>query len=467
MAPEPGSPSWWLDRLYADLQRRVPEQQLMQRYADGEHDRPSVVQEASRTFRRLMGLSVTNLTGLIVEATAERQAVQGFRFGDQPDADADAWRIWQESDFDSASEMLITAALTVGRSFILVEPPQDGRDRPRLYAEDASQMVVAYEAGRRTERAAALKVWRDDWSGDLFATLYLPGSLHKMRARVRGSLLPKSPLWTLRDEDLDGERNPLGEVPVFELQNRPALLGGVTSEIADVLADQDRANLIALNIMIAMEYGAFPQKWATGLELPTNPETGQPLDTFEASVRRMWVTPSETAKFGALPPTDIKPYIDWYTSTVQHMAAVTRTPASYLLGHMANLSAEALAAAEAGLVNKVKRRRMHFEQAFESALRLAFRTVGDPRGDAVTAETVWVEPEIRSDAQSMDAAQKGVQGGIIAAETAQERYLGMTATERARDRARREEGDALGQFTNLLNNQAAPLEDELGGFAAD
>ena len=470
----PASPVEWVERLHGVLRERQPECELFQRYADGAHDYPTVEEKASRAFRRILGLSITNLSGLIVEATAERMQVQGFRFGDDPGGDADAWRIWQSSDFDAESELCVGSALTVGRSFVLVEPPRGVGELPRLYAEDAGQVVVAYAPGRRDERLAALKVWADEWSGDTFATLYLPGSLHKFRARQ--SSMPTLPSqvggrrvdvavgpvrWEFRVPEVEGERNPFGEVPVFELRNRPRLDGSVRSEIADVLPDQDRANHIALNALIAAEYGAFRQKWATGLEVPRD-ENGRAVEPFNVAVNRILISESEGAKFGDFNATDLQPYIALYESTVKHMAAVSQTPVSVLLGTPSNVSAEALALSITGLVNKVRRRMTHFEQPFEGALRCAFRLMGDPRGGAVSAETVWADPDIKSWSQMADAAQKLVTSNVVTPQTAQEMFLGMTDVQRQRDDVWRGENDTLGAFGAMLAGQAGPVPEQIG-----
>lgn len=456
-----GSPVWWADRLHTELRSRRSDVDLFRRYADGDHDDPTVEERASRAFRRILGLSKTNLSGLIIEATAERMAVQGFRFGDEPTADVDAWRIWQGSDFDAESELLISEALTVGRSFVMVEPPQGSSDMPRLYAEDASQMIVAYAPGRRTERLAAWKEWVDEWTGHTHANLYLPERIVKLRATSslvqvgNSTYLPLR--WTFRDEEVESEQNVLGEVPVWEVQNRPKLqVGQVRSEIADVLGDQDACNHIALNALIAAEYGAFKQKWATGLEVPRDPDTGAAVEPFDVAVNRILVSEKAETKFGDFDATDLKPYIELYESRVKHMAAVSRTPVSMLLGGMINLAAEALALSVAGLVQKVKRKSRHFEQPFEAALRASFKLMGDPRANATTAETIWVDPEIRSAAQQADAAVKLVQSNVITPQTAQELYLGMTEPQRARDATWRSENDALEGLSQILERQAEP-----------
>jgi hypothetical protein len=456
---EPLTPAWWATRLHNQLVQRQPHIVKMRRYANGDHDNPSIEARASRAFRRIMGLSKTNLSGLIIDATSERMAISGFRFGDAPESDKDAWAIWQQSDFDADFELVINEALTAGRAFILVEPTAPGDKWPSLYAEDATQMIVAYEPGNRRNRLAAWKEWIDDWTGKTFGTLYLPDEIYKLQARrplmVGDATLPLH--WVLRDEQTEYERNPLGEVPVWEVPNRPKLqIGAVQSEIEDVIVDQDACNHISLNALIAAEYGAFKQKWMTGLSIPRDPVTGQAVEPFDVAVNRMLISENENAKFGDFEATALNPYIELYESRVKHMAAVSRTPVAMLLGGMVNVSAEALALSVAGLVQKVKRKTRYMDQAPEAALRAAFKLAGDPRANATTAETIWVDPEIRSAAQQADAAVKLVSGDVIARQTAQEIYLGMTGPQRARDDVSMRSNSLLLEMADRLDAQSQP-----------
>jgi len=456
---EPMSPGWWATRLHQQLLARQPDIVKMRKYAHGEHDNPSIEAKASRAFRRIMGLSKTNLSGLIIDAAAERMAISGFRFGDAPDADKDAWAIWQQSDFDADFELVINEALTAGRAFILVEPTQPGDKWPSLYAEDATQMIVAYQPGNRRKRLAAWKEWIDEWTGKTFGTLYLPDEIYKLQAtRPLGvGDIQVNLRWSLRDERTEYEPNPLGEVPVWEVPNRPRLqIGAVESEIADVIVDQDACNHIALNALIAAEYGAFKQKWMTGLSIPRDPTTGQAVEPFDVAVNRMLVSENESARFGDFEATALNPYIELYESRVKHMAAVSRTPVAMLLGGMVNVSAEALALSVAGLVQKVKRKARYMDQAPEAALRAAFKLAGDERSNATTAETIWVDPEIRSAAQQADAAVKLVAGDVIARQTAQEIYLGMTGPQRARDDTAMRSNSLLLQMADRLDAQNQP-----------
>jgi len=93
-------------------------------------------------------------------------------------------------------------------------------------------------------------------------------------------------------------RNPLGEVPFFELQNRP--LGEVRSEIANLVIPQQRMNDLSLDIQAVAKFGAYRQKWAIGIEVPRDPVTGQPIAPYEANVANLFVAEGDGARFGDL-----------------------------------------------------------------------------------------------------------------------------------------------------------------------
>lgn len=418
--PDIGSAEWWLSRLDDELTNRRPDQDEARQLVDGVHPLPAS-RETSEQFRRMAGLSTTNLCGLVVEATSERMEVEGIRVGDEPDSDSDAWSMWQNSNFDAGSQECITAALIYGRSFVSVEPTADG---PRFHYEDPRQVVVAHSPDG--QRVAALKVFQDEWTDTEFATLYLPNQI--VRLANAGDRLSRS--WKLRSDDAVSA-NPIGEVPFFELQNRP--LGAVRSEIAPLVTPQKLLNQTMYNIQSIAEYGAFRQKWATGIEVPRNPETGDPLEPFEAHVAKLIVSEDSTANFGDFNVTDMKPYIDLSREIAGQIARISRLPITYFLTEVNNVGAETLALVIAGLVSKCQRRVKGYEPAFEDAVRLAFRLQGDPRGFEPRVEMKWADMETRSMAQAADAAVKLVQAGTISPQTAQEKYLGMSPTERARD----------------------------------
>jgi hypothetical protein len=121
-------------------------------------------------FRRILRMTRSNYMGLVCDATAERLSIEGFRLPGTDEADADTWRIWQANDLDSDSDKAILEALIGGTGYTLVE--YTGTDTPNIYIEHAQQAIIGYVPGsNRRKKAAGLKVWVDDWTGLLCATL--------------------------------------------------------------------------------------------------------------------------------------------------------------------------------------------------------------------------------------------------------------------------------------------------------
>jgi hypothetical protein len=456
---QPGSAKWWLRRLYDEFLARSSSFDTYHDMVEGEHPLPSTT-ETSLKYIRMAGLATTNLTGLAVEATAERMSIEGIRIGDEPDADKSFWDdVWQRSDFDAGSQEAITAALVFGRSGISVGPPVDGH--ARLNFEDPRQVIIAHTP--EGDRAAALKVFTDEWTGSTFATLYLPD--YVVRMQQAGTPMPGNvdadPRWVARSMGMSADpviRNPFGEVPFFELRNRP--LGEVRSEIANLITPQLLLNQTMFNIEAIAEYGAFRQKWATGIEVPRDPSTGQPVAPYEAHLAKLFVAEGPDARFGDFGASDLGPHLEFAREIAAHISRLSRVPITYFLSNVNNIGGDALALLISGLVLKCQRRVTGYEPALEGASRLALKSMGDARATVANIEVKWADMETRSMAQSADAAVKLTSGTdpVITPQTAQEKYLGMSQTERDRDDAWRREGRASSNLDELLAAaQAEPL----------
>lgn len=439
--PDPQSAKWWLKRLEDELLARLPEMQEYRELVDDEHPDPDS-RETGEKFARIAGLSTTNLTGLAVEATAERIAVEGVRIGDDPNADKDFWdNVWQRSDFDAGSQDAITNALVYSRSMVSVEPPSSSSPYARMHYEDPRQVVIAHGPGG--QRRAALKVFTDEWTGDTFGTLYLPNVIVKMvQANKAATVVPGASRWLARSPGREDAvvRNPLGEVPFFELQNK--LTGSLRSEVAPLVIPQRRMNQVIFNTDSVAEWGAFRQKWATNIEVPRDAD-GHPVAPYDPHVSKLLVAEGD-AKFGEFGVSDMDPYIRLAQDIAAHISRLSRVPITYFLSNISNLGGDALALLISGLVLKCQRRVTGYEPALEGAARLALRAMGDPRADAANIEIKWADMETRSPAQSADAAVKLTSGDdpVISKQTAQEKYLGMAQTERDRDATWRREESA-------------------------
>jgi hypothetical protein len=460
----PLSPLWWVRRLHKRItDRRVTARDELgidelDAYYRGRPSRlPWLAEQARDEFYRLLALTKSNYMGLVVDATAERLAVEGFRIGGDATADATTWDIWQASDFDSESDQVILDALITGQSYVLVAPNPDDQRQPLLYAEHPSQAVVEYEPGSgRRRRAAGLKVWQDDWTGLLMATLYLRDGLYKFQAENKTLGLDVTHIrW--RPRQVAGEPwpapNPLGEVPLVELANNPRLLTGGVSELADVTAVQDRICKTLADRLMTQDYGAFPQRWAIGY--PDEDEQGN-RNVIDVGRNRMVTSDVAETRFGQWEAAALDPYSAAKREDVKDIASRTRTPAQYLLGEMSNVNGETLKAAESGLVSKVRQRMRAYGEGFEQVVALARRVAG-LAGPGETIETIWRNPEFRTEGELVDALTKMATLGVPQ-EALWERW-GASQVEIARWKEMRAEQaamDPLGVATGLAG-QGQPL----------
>ena len=390
----------WRTRADLALTKQWSYAKTSHAYYEGDHPLPFVPREHRHAFRHLLKQCRSNWCELIVDAVAERMTVVGFRFGDEA-ADHTAWTLWQANDLDADAELAITDALSDGLSYMLVQPDESSPVGVTITGEHASECVVLYRPGRRRERMAGYKRFYDVGTSSGTAVLQLPDVIATWDLVAGGTNWGRPDIAT----------NPLGEVSMVAIRPQPRTVGPPRSELmgTGVISIQDRINTTIYNRLVATDFAAFRQIWATGLPLRKAPDgkadTQKP--PFDVGADRLLVSEDPNTKFGVIDESTLSGYIRAVEEDVQHLAAITRTPPHYLLGRMVNVSGDALKAAETGLVAKVKRRAGHVGEDLEEVMRLALSVVGTPESvNVISAETVWADFESRSEGQTVDALVK-------------------------------------------------------------
>lgn len=432
----------WLQTLNDELDARRRLVDRLDSYHAGYPDTPEHVRavKLEPEYRVLLRQAVTNWPELIVDSVEDRLEVTGFRF-DGDDADQAAWELWQRAGLDGDAGLVHEAALVNGRAYAIVW--SDGNDGVEITPEHASTTVVAYEVPSRSKRAAALRRWSDD--GRWYATLYLPDGIYKFQARRKGTIIPKGDKWQRREvaDEAWPLDNPLGVVPVVEfavnrtlaplrtsansLAHLPATqdrrYGSAAGEFERVVPIIDRINTTIFNGLLAQAWSSFPVRALIGdpikwqdkvdgngdpvLDADDNP-VREPVAPFQIAINRLIQIENPDGKLQQLPAADLANFIKFAESHIRHLAAITKTPAHYLLGELVNLSADAIRAAEAALVKKATKHQLTLGESWEEVMRLAIlvQNPADTRAQAPTAETIWQDAESRSMAERADAAVK-------------------------------------------------------------
>jgi hypothetical protein len=400
----PSTPADWRNVLVDRLDKRWAQLRVFDAYYEGDQ----VLAFVTRKFRDAYGNYFKQLTDnympLVVDSAAERMRVNGFRFGDQEDADTDAWDIWQDNGLDGASNMVHTEAIKTGWAYWLVQP---NGDTPRITAEHPSQVIVATAPGDRTERLAAVKKWADE-DGFIYANVYLPDRVVKYRTTSRQLQIQ---IGDRRWETTGAVGNPLGVVPVIPVPNNPSMLHGGRSDLnGGPCRVQDGINKLLCDLFIGSEYQAYPQRVLLGVEPPRDSD-GNPIPNadLKASQSRLWFFNSPDAKAFEFSSADLGNFRDSMDGMIGDLAAQTRIPIYYFRPQaISNLSAEALIGLDAGLVSKTNDKRDPFGEAHEEMMRLAFKAKdpSDERANETGAETIWRNTESRSFAQLVDGVVK-------------------------------------------------------------
>lgn len=403
MAEARGSAEWWRDRLIVKYTNDVLDRDVNAAYYDSLNPSPPVVD--NETYRRILGQSKTPWGRLVVDIVAERIAVNGFRVGEDIQADADLWSIFRRNRMEALQRQVHREALALGTSYVSVWP--DDRLGSRLAFESAMSVTHETSAGDPHETAAAIKLWYDPTTGLARCNLYLPEVTYKYASEKEVAesewQSPKGDFFrNIRWTEPELVDNPLRRVPIIPFVVRPNWQGYGTSDLEDLRSIISRIESLIANTQLAVELGAFRQKWATGIEIPKSPDGDDLIEPFKVALDRLWTSGDPDTKFGAFDATDIRPYLQAVSDAIAQLSSVSRIPTLYFnQSELSNPpSAASLEATETGLIKKVNERIDRFSESWEQVATLV---IGDDEQDIMPS---FEDPRTRSEAQMLDAAVK-------------------------------------------------------------
>lgn len=349
----------YLEGLDEKLKARNPEITLWEQYFEGMHRLQFATSRFRSIFGNLFREFADNWCPLVVEASVERLLINGFRAGTEAnEADLEATKIWRDNSLDADYRIAHTEAVKLAHAYVLVDAENKApeTDSPLITIEHPAQAIVMHHPASRRLRLAGLKEWIDE-NDRLCATLYMADKIYRFEGNEKsgqeeqrsigwsglqtGADYLQSPSsqvgygieWVPRQGVPFEMENTLKVVPLVPLRNNPTLKGG-RSDIAVVIPLQDAVNKTVADMMIASEFASFAQRWATGLEVPKDPQTGRALNNqeFISGPGRVWIAEHPDAKFGQFEASNLQNYVHAVEMLIQHVAALTRTPPHYLLG---------------------------------------------------------------------------------------------------------------------------------------
>ncbi|MFI5840555.1 phage portal protein [Catenuloplanes sp. NPDC051500] len=403
-------------QLLATLHKDRDRLQRIDDYVQGEHDDPYMPISSDAEYRLLAERSVSNWMPLLLNTPAQAMYVDSVRRADKQLAVGEQlseWRHWQRSGLDARQLAIHKGALKFGHSFTLTEAVRKGRKRlVKTKGLSAMRTAALFEDAANDQTpivAITVTAWpRDDKPG---------------KARMFDETYEYEVTFgSLGDADsvkvLTKTKHGASECPVTRFAAAVDLEGRTVGVIEPMIALQNRINQTVFDLLLAQSYQSSQVRYATGMAPPVkrDPETGEvELDSagnpiplpINHNARRFLFAEDPDVKFGSLEATPLEGLIASIDMSIRHLAAISQTPPHHLLGQIANLSAEALEAAETALLRKVQEFRNSFGEAWERVFRLAAELEGDADGvDAYSCEVLWRDMEMKSLAQSADGLGK-------------------------------------------------------------
>lgn len=360
--------------------------------AEGDIPPGYIPRDARQEFRWLVEQSPVNLISKVVDSHVASLFVDGYRSPEAKD-NLPAWSQWQANRMDARQTGVHRTALEYGVAYVRVLPGDTG---PAWAPFSPRQLTAVYGDTINDEWPEyALTVKRD---GERL-------SLEVLAPEYRYTFTAKNADDT-QPEFERAEKHGVPWCPVVRFQSDYSLDDDSRGLVEALMSLQAQVNLTSFSLMIAMQFSAFKQKWVTGLELPRD-EQDRPIEPFKAAVNRLFVGEGEGTKFGQFDATDLGQYLAAREDAVRLMSTIGNVPPHTVLGALANLSAESLAAAEVSKTRYEDTVRLLFGEAWEQTFRLSRYISGDTAAvDDVSAQVVWRDTEARSQAQITDAAVK-------------------------------------------------------------
>jgi hypothetical protein len=419
----------------------------IRRYWKGRQKLPAVIPAGTPNEVHVMERSSrVNVIPIVINSLVQSTFVEGFRAKGGSD-DEDVWDAWQANRMDSRQAAIHRAAYAYGSAYGVVlpgdpEPVIRGKS-PRamttLYGDDPDWPMWALE--RR--RGGVFKLY----DSNAVYTVYLAQRAAEQDTfvKVEEHGLEVVPVVRyLDEEDLDDE----DEVEAEGALSCPQTRG----QIAPLVPLQDQIDLTTFGLHIAQHYTGFRQRYIIGWVGETEAET---LKVGAGRILAIDESPEgeDGVKVGEFSQTDLSGFLKSREASLRHAATLSQTPVHELIGELVNMSAEALAAAEAGRDRKVDERQTTLGEAHEQM----FSLVGRCKGNEVpaTAEVRWRDTSARAFAATVDGLGKIAQMLGVPPQMLWERIPGTTDADIARWEQARSEGTAFEQYTEMLERQAA------------
>lgn len=369
-------------------------------------------------FRQLRDQSRFNVLPLVETTVAQSLFIDGYRptgaSGRSPsDANLGPWNVWQANRMDARQASIWRPAIRYGWSYAVVTP---GEPHPVITPHSPRSLTTIWNDSLIDEWPIAAMVIRRPLLADTAGKDPLEDVAIDKAARLTiydrhfkyQVMISESGHW---ETEKEAHRHGLGVVPVVrfideEGQDDPDIVS--TGKIEPLIEAQRQLNQISFNLAMALQYGAFRQRYVTGMTIEED-ASGNPVEPFNVAVDKLLHAEDAGTKFGEFGQTDPSGYLDARDKVLGFITSVAQIPPHNLItgSGIANISAEALASLQYSHRSDI----LEHQQTLGEAAEQMFRLIGLASGDQalwedMSARVHWRDRTPRSLAQTADALGK-------------------------------------------------------------
>lgn len=358
---------------------------------------------ATTELKQLVELSKTPWLALVVSSLSQCLYVDGYRSPLDEGQDDEAeptgpWKTWHANDMDRRQVAIHRAALAYGYCFVSVLPGTDNEGkRSVLRGISPRKCFAVYKDPAGDEWPVYVLVADSRGEGQGY-------TLRLYDNEVEHTFISDSDGGELVHQKADN--HDAGVTPFVRYANLLDLDGRCDGEVEPFIPLAARINKTAYDRLLTQHFSSWKIRTVSGMSAPDSEEEAN-RKKLQLRQDDILVADDPDTKFGTLDETPLEGFIEAWRSDIEALAAVSQTPTHALTGQLVNLSAEALAAARAGLTQKVVERQKSFGASHVQALRLAAHLEGDdPHAQDKLSRVTWQDMEIRSMSQAVDALGK-------------------------------------------------------------
>lgn len=410
-----------VESMILTLQKDRADYDLCNDYLEGRHLLPYAPRNVTAQIRDMQKRSIANWIPLLVNLPSQMSFVDDYRRRsngklkkketDSAENTSTEWTLWQKNRMDGRQAIIYRAALTYGHAFVVVN-----NLNPKNIKYDilSTRNTVAYFRDpvndiRPSHVLTIMSYPRDEKIPGL-AILWDDVYRWEMSYSFEGHFTVKGKPF----------KHNLGACPVVRYTCFLDDEGKTLGVVKPAIPLQDRLNQATFSTNVTADFGAFKVRYAAGLvpdfkrdedgELVLD-ENNEPIPIpVEISQSQLLMSDDPQTKFGQLEETPLDGYLRQEEQAARNFTTISQFPPLASISNLANLSAEAWAAAEAQFIRWIDSLHISFGESHEELMRLGALAMGDTEGaNSYGGEVRWRDMTTKTVAVMMDALGKAAQ----------------------------------------------------------